>query len=130
MISDEIPSSPFVQVATDLFFEAGKSFLVMVDCFSGWPMVHRWLNDPNSGQVIKVLKQWFAQFGIPSRLRSDGGPQYDSTEFRIFCDEWNITHQIKFSALSAKQFSGGTLCQAGEAFSTKKLAVTYSLMSF
>ena len=94
MISENLPSSPFVQVATDLFSEAGKSFLVMVDCFSGWPTVHRWTSDPNSGQVIKVLKQWFAQFGIPNRLRSDGGPQYDSAEFRTFCDEWNITHQL------------------------------------
>ena len=48
MMSDAIPSAPFVEVSTDLFTESGQSFLVLTDIYSGWPLVHKWHNDPSS----------------------------------------------------------------------------------
>ena len=90
--SDEIPSSPFVDVSTDLFSESGQVFMVMVCLYTGWPMVHRWYQDPTSRQVINVLKSWFCLMGIPTRLKSDNGPQYSADDFKQFCREWNIKH--------------------------------------
>ena len=90
--SELIPSSPFVDVSTDLFSESGQTFLVMTCLFTGWPIVHRWYQDPTSRQVINVLKSWFSFTGIPTRLKSDNGPQYSADEFDAFCKEWNIQH--------------------------------------
>ena len=109
MCSEKVPSSPFVEVSTDLFSESGQSFLVLVDIFTGWPLVHRWYNDPTSRQVINVLKHWFSSTGIPTRLKSDNGPQYNAEEFQRFCEDWNIVH-VTSSPHYAQGNSHAELC--------------------
>ena len=109
MCSEKIPSGPFVEVSTDLFSESGQSFLVLTDLFTGWPLVHRWYQDPTSGQVINVLKHWFSSTGIPMRLKSDNGPQYNADEFAKFCEDWNIVH-VTSSPYYAQGNSHAELC--------------------
>ena len=109
LCSEKIPSAPFVEVSTDLFSESGQSFLVLTDLFTGWPLVHRWYQDPTSGQIINVLKHWFSSTGIPVRLKSDNGPQYSAEEFRQFCEDWNIVH-VTSSPYYAQGNSHAELC--------------------
>ena len=42
--------------------------------------------------VISVLSQWFYQFGFPSRLRSDNGPQFRG-RFTEWCTSIGIQHE-------------------------------------
>ena len=49
-----------------------------------------WSSTPNAAKVISQLRKWFADFGIPVRIRSDGGPQFDSAEYRDFLERWGI----------------------------------------
>jgi hypothetical protein len=40
--------------------------------------------------VITELKRFFIDFGVPEQLVSDNGKQFDSAEFRQFCNALNI----------------------------------------
>ena len=53
-------------------------------------MVHQWSADPTSRQVINALCGFFATFGIPLKLRTDGGPQYASKEFKDFLHDRGV----------------------------------------
>eukprot|EP00095_Tigriopus_kingsejongensis_P001741 snap_masked-scaffold1923_size24897-processed-gene-0.5 protein:Tk01741 transcript:snap_masked-scaffold1923_size24897-processed-gene-0.5-mRNA-1 annotation:"hypothetical protein DAPPUDRAFT_269522" len=85
-----VPEYPFQDVGADLFSLHGRTFLILVDCMSLWFEIHRFTNDPSSGQVIKCLRRWFCQFGIPARLRSDNGHQLRSQEFSAFLARYSV----------------------------------------
>ncbi len=91
LLSDPMTTRPFEETSADLFSHGKSHYLVHVDRYSGWPTVHVWKSDPTSQQVIKALLQDFAVYGIPLRLRSDGGPQFTSSTFNDFLQEWNIS---------------------------------------
>lgn len=44
--------------------------------------------------MIEKLKKQFCRFGIPRQIVSDGGPQYTSSEFQRFTEEWGILHHM------------------------------------
>ncbi|XP_064622558.1 uncharacterized protein LOC135484804 [Lineus longissimus] len=50
------------------------------------------LQRERSEAVITHLKNMFARHGIPERLRSDNGPQYDSQDFRCFANKFEFEH--------------------------------------
>ncbi len=92
IISDPVPSRPFVDTSADLFSYGSAQYLVYVDKFSGWPIVDSFRSDPTTHQVIDKLVQSFAVYGIPIRVRTDGGPQFKSREFAAFVEDWGIQH--------------------------------------
>ncbi len=90
MLSDPMATRPFEDTSADLFSFGKFHYLVFVDRYSGWPCVHVWRADPTSQQVISALIQDFTVYGVPLRLRSDGGPQFTSSSFQNFLHEWNV----------------------------------------
>ena len=46
----------------------------------------------NSAKTITVLKELFAEHGIPEEIRLDNGPQFASHLFAEFTKDWNIKH--------------------------------------
>ena len=42
--------------------------------------------------TIRTLAAWFCRLGIPTTLRTDGGPPFNSHDFRTFLDRWSVTH--------------------------------------
>ena len=66
--------------------------LVVVDYFSNYFEVARLHSTPSTA-VIKELKVMFARFGIPVEIVSDNGPQFASSEFSCFAQEWGFKHQ-------------------------------------
>ena len=42
--------------------------------------------------ITEVLKTMFMQYGIPNRIRSDGGPQFRG-EFQSWCQDMDIVHE-------------------------------------
>ena len=87
------PSYPFEIVHVDLFSYAGYEYLIAVDKLSRWPMLARTGRSTDSNKVIKYLRQWFSEIGIPRCLVSDGGPQFKSAAFRAWCKSWSIQNE-------------------------------------
>ncbi|QQP54221.1 Uncharacterized protein FKW44_006983 [Caligus rogercresseyi] len=90
LLSDRLTSRPFENISADLFEYAAKHFLVVVDRYSGWPMVFPHKSSPKSSQAIANFKEVFNLFGIPVKLRTDGGRQFISAEFMEFCTSLGI----------------------------------------
>ena len=58
-------------------------YIIVIDCYSCWIEIKK-LKDQTSEAVIAVLKELFAQHGIPDLVISDNGPQYSKEVFRKF----------------------------------------------
>ncbi|XP_039300082.1 uncharacterized protein K02A2.6-like [Nilaparvata lugens] len=93
LIPKEIPSVPFQVVGTDLFHFQNNNFLLIIDYFSKFVDFFK-LTDLSSETTIIGLKSFFARYGIPKILYSDGGPQYSSRQFKDFQSKWGFDHEL------------------------------------
>ena len=79
LVVESHPSRPFESVAADLFCVEGKDFLVIVDKYSGWPVITPFRqHGVTSAHVIRAVKGMMMEKGIPVKFHSDGGPQFAS----------------------------------------------------
>ena len=92
-IKPDPPEYPFQQVAIDLFKLSGFLYLIYVDAYSGWIEVAT-LTFSTFEYIKKVLLMYFSIFGVPRELASDGGPPFDSLEYRNFLITWNIQRRL------------------------------------
>lgn len=83
---------PMEAVAADLFEEAGRHYLAVVDRFSGWPALFEMTSLATSA-VVKHLEGWFLEFGYPCSIRTDGGPQFRA-EFDEYCSKKGVLHEL------------------------------------
>ena len=90
IINTNTTTAPMQVVGLDFFQLAGKDYLLMVDQYSGFPLVCR-MPTTTTSALIKEMKQWFNFCGYPEKCISDGGPQF-RTEFKEFCEKFNIKH--------------------------------------
>ena len=89
-----LPSRPFEDVSADLFYYASKTYLVYVDRLSGWIKLSEFSHDPSSLQIISTIRKFFVDTGVPIRIRTDGGPQFTSSQFQQFLKKWGVTSTI------------------------------------
>ena len=54
-------------------------------------------------RTVTSLKKHCARYGIPRMIVSDGGSQFTSQEFKLFVDNWGITHMTSSPMLMAEQ---------------------------
>ena len=93
MAYDPVPSRPFEETAMDIFCFAGNHYLVYTDRYSGWPTIDAFLRrDLSTRDVTQVLNKKFTEYGVPVRIRSDGGPQFKSSELATFMKKWGVEH--------------------------------------
>ena len=90
--SHQTPCWPWQYVAADLFELEGKSYLVTSDYFSDFFELDH-LKSTTSVSVIRKLKAHFARHGIPEQLVTDNGPQFSSSDFLKFSNEWDFDHR-------------------------------------
>ncbi|XP_045137205.1 uncharacterized protein LOC123519765 [Portunus trituberculatus] len=86
------PSRPFESVSADFFSVMGKSFLVITDRLSRWPVVIPCKGDTTAANTIRIFCRCFRKVGVPLRLRTDGGPQFASHDFQDFMERWGVHH--------------------------------------
>ncbi|CAB0007906.1 unnamed protein product [Nesidiocoris tenuis] len=85
----EYPSAPWDCIHVDYCRPfLGKYILIVVDAFSKWMC---------AAITSNLLENWFSQFGVPSVLVSDNGPQFTSEFFKNFLK----TQGVKFHKTSA-----------------------------
>ena len=75
------------------FILEGFTYQITVDYFSRWIEIS-FLESTTTNSVIKKLKGIFSRFGIVEKIRTDGGPQFISQEFRQFCRQNEISHSV------------------------------------
>lgn len=92
LIPSTLPQLPWEVVATDLAQRNGKDYLIIIDYYSRYPEVFLLPNSTASSNIIGRMKSAFARHGIPREVRSDNGPQYVSTEFQKFAQEYGFIH--------------------------------------
>jgi transposase InsO family protein len=80
-------------LSSDYFAYAGKSYLVIVDRYSGWPVIKQ-CKDETAGELVSALREFFCQFGTPEQLASDGGSVYTSSTTQAFLKTWGVTHRV------------------------------------
>ena len=86
-----IPERPWAKVGVDLCELNGRTLLVIVDYFSNFLEVDR-VNKATTSGVTKVLKVMFSRYGVPDQVISDNGPQFASSEFTTFAQQWGFEH--------------------------------------
>ena len=91
LITPELPSRPWSIVAQDLYSFQGNNVLITVDAFSGYREVDK-LPQTTSPAVIDVTKQHFVRYGIPDRVYTDNGPQFDYAEYTRFSNARQFEH--------------------------------------
>ena len=85
---------PFQYVHVDFGQYAGKQWLFGADQFSGWPFAICIGTNADAKRLNGALLQEFQKFGFPSKIYSDGGPQFRSDEFKQFCKRLDIANTL------------------------------------
>ena len=87
-----VPDYAFQSICADFFSYRGTNYLVIVDRYSGWPIVEK-IKDGASG-LTNTLKSVINTFGVPEEISSDGGSEFTSSIFKKTLRQWNIHHRI------------------------------------
>ena len=90
-LTQTVAAAPMEQVSTDLFSHGGREFLTLVDRYSGMIWCHR-LSRSNTDAVTSILRGIFNNYGYPTKIRSDGGPQFRGP-FDLWCSEHGVAHE-------------------------------------
>lgn len=74
------------------FHHKGHTYVVIVDRYSGWPIVERSIN--GAAGLITTLRTTFVTFGIPDDITTDGGLEFTATTTKKFFSDWGVHHRL------------------------------------
>ena len=94
----KLPVYPFQCICADYFTHQGNPYLVIVDRYSGWPIVEKASN--GAVGLTNKLKSVFNTFGIPEELASDGGPEFTASTTATCLRELGIHHRLSSVAFA------------------------------
>ncbi|KAG1670042.1 hypothetical protein GQR58_017161 [Nymphon striatum] len=93
LLPHEIPLRPWSVLGMDLFELNQQKYLIVADYYSKYPIVRKLPVTAPSNTIISILKELFAEHGIPNKVVSDNGPHFASHAFTQFAEVWNFDHQ-------------------------------------
>ena len=93
-LQEEPLALPFERVALDItempMSSSGHRYaLVLMDYFTKWVKIYP-MKDQTSESVAEGLLEWTYQHGVPKRLHSDQGRQFESRMFKTLCERLGI----------------------------------------
>ena len=91
------PSTPFEAVFADFFTYGGRHYLIVGDRLSGWVEVFgcpAGTTLAGATGLIRHLRSFFATFGVPEELSSDGGPEFTASCTEAFLRLWGVRHRV------------------------------------
>lgn len=82
-----MPKGPWDVVHTDFYgpLSTGEYLLVVIDRYSRFPEVEI-VRSTKASTVIPKLDKIFAMHGIPTVIKSDNGPPYNSQEYGTYLE--------------------------------------------
>ena len=87
------PDFPFSHCCMDFFSVEGRTYLALVDRYTGWLSVFQLAKD-DSSHVITTLREYFSRWGIAQELTSDGASVFTSAECKSFFHRWGVRHRV------------------------------------
>jgi hypothetical protein len=87
------PDYPFSHCCADFFTYKNGTYLGMVDRYSGWLSLYKLPKD-DSANVTAVLRKYFACWGAPKELSTDGATVFTSVECKDFLDRWGVRLRV------------------------------------
>jgi hypothetical protein len=93
IIDSAMPDGPWKNLSIDFYgpFANNLYLLVLVDDYSRYPFAKK-ITSLTARNVIRILNEIFASFGIPEKVKSDNGPPFNSHEFNDFAKKLNFKH--------------------------------------
>ena len=91
MLPVQRPDETWQTIAADFFHYGGHVWMVIIDYYSRWIEVEKMTNT-TADATIRVFREKFGQFGIPLSLHTDGGPPFNSYQFKSFLKQLGVTH--------------------------------------
>jgi hypothetical protein len=91
------PSTPFEAIFADFFQHGGHHYLVVGDHLSGWVEVFGSTSGTHlagAAGLVRHLRTFFATFGVPEELSSDGGPEFSAGCTQTFLSSWGVRHRM------------------------------------
>ena len=90
----EATSRPFERIAVDVTempvsVKGNNCALVIMDYFSKYVRIYPMANQKTE-TILECLLDWVYDFGVPDRLHSDQGSQFESRLFRAMCERLGI----------------------------------------
>ena len=76
------PDFPFQMIVGDYFTVKSRTWLVIADRFSGWLSLGYCPKEASGTDLVDKLKNYLTTFGIAEQFASDGGPQFQSSQFQ------------------------------------------------
>ena len=67
------PTRSFQEIAADFCHHAGSCYLVIVHCFTDWPIVVNLGTSATSGDIIPAIQELFSRTAVPNVFWSAGG---------------------------------------------------------
>ena len=92
LFRDPVPTLLYQRASVDIFSCSVNIYIVYTDQLSGWPCVDLLAPGTKSKDVIRTLRQWFSDVGVPQELVTNGGPQFTPREFSAVCKRWQVRH--------------------------------------
>ena len=91
------PSTPFEKVFADFLECAGQHYLVVEDRLSAWCDIFtspHGSSQSSAAGLISCLRNYFACFGVPKQIASDGGPELIASATKEFLMRWGVSHRL------------------------------------
>lgn len=86
------PEGPAQRIHLDFLGPINKNmFVCIIDAYSKWVFIKH-MKDITSSSTIKVLREYFAYWGIPAKLVTDNGPSLCSEELELFLKNNGVFH--------------------------------------
>ena len=92
------PDYPFQMIVMDYCSIKGKSWLICADRFTGWVSTYYFPREAVSTDLVRLMKEYFATFGVAEHISSDEGSQFVSTRFENFLQSWGTDYHKVSSA--------------------------------
>ena len=76
------PNRPFQEIAVDLHSYAGRTYFIIVDCFTDWLAIISLDRSITAEQIIMAIRQLFCRTAVLDIMWSDGEPKQNSRDTR------------------------------------------------
>ncbi|KAK8388631.1 hypothetical protein O3P69_020543 [Scylla paramamosain] len=95
---------PFQCTVTDLFQLEGNTYLVYADRLTGWLEIGHLPSSASSSKLMAHFRRFFARWGAPEEVSTDGGTNLVSEEMQDFFRRWGV--RVRVSSAHYPQSNG------------------------